>query len=97
MGSDANRRQWAVSHIEGLYFLGKGGILAITNQCNPVLSVRPDGSNRLHRLNIGRLAPRCPVAVSDGSSVGCVYLAYGAGHAQNLFLAEGFNLVFTNT
>ena len=40
MGSDANRRQWAVSHIEGLYFLGKGGILAITNQCNPVLSVR---------------------------------------------------------
>ena len=49
------------------------------------------------RLNIGRLAPRCPVAVSDGSSVGCVYFAYGAGHAQNLFLAEGFSLVFTNT
>ena len=49
MGSDANRRQWATPHIEGLYFLGKGGILALTNQCNPVLSVRPDGGNRLQR------------------------------------------------
>jgi len=39
MGSDANRRQWAVSHIEGLYFLGKDGILPITNHCNPMLSV----------------------------------------------------------
>jgi hypothetical protein len=25
---------------EGLYFLGKGGILPITDQCNPVLTVR---------------------------------------------------------
>ncbi len=49
MGSDANRRQWATSQIEALYFLGKGGILALTNQCNPVLSVRPDGGNRLQR------------------------------------------------
>jgi len=28
-----------VSHIEGLYFLGKDGILPITNHCNPMLSV----------------------------------------------------------
>jgi len=40
MGSHANRPTWATSHIEGLYFLGKGDILPITNRCNPVLSVR---------------------------------------------------------
>jgi hypothetical protein len=31
---------WATSHIEGLYFLGKGGILPITKRCDPVLCVR---------------------------------------------------------
>ena len=31
--------QWAASHIEGLYFLGKGGILPITNHCDPMLSM----------------------------------------------------------
>jgi hypothetical protein len=31
--------QWAASHIEGLYFLGKGGILPVTNHCDPMLSM----------------------------------------------------------
>jgi hypothetical protein len=51
MGSDANRRQWAVSHIEGLYFLGKDGILPIPNHCNPMLSVCQMAAIRFNDLN----------------------------------------------
>ena len=40
MGSDANVAHGQRPTSEGLYFLGKGGILPITDQCNPVLSVR---------------------------------------------------------
>jgi hypothetical protein len=40
MGSDANVANGQRPTSEGLYFLGKGGILPITNQCNPVLNVR---------------------------------------------------------
>jgi hypothetical protein len=100
MGSDSNRRQWARSHIEGLYFLGKGGILPNYQSVQCRVKCAPDSSNRLqrpcvHDLTLDVLDRRCPVVVSDGWL--CLIFARAARHTQNLFLAEGFSLVFTNT
>jgi len=50
MGSDANVANGQCPTSEGLYFLGKGGILPITDQCNPVLTVRQTGVVRFDDL-----------------------------------------------
>jgi hypothetical protein len=52
MGGNTARSPWAASHFEGLYFLGKGGILPITNRCDPVLSVPQIRVIGLQRPNV---------------------------------------------
>jgi hypothetical protein len=75
LGSNAARRPRAAPHIQGLYFLGKGDILPITNRCDSVLSVSQIGVlgfNDLMSVAQRWVPSDGAAAASDGSSIGCM-------------------------